>query len=293
VNVCAAGSDAGPPSYADFPGGAVIIPAHNEAAVIERTLRPLAPLAAKDLLEIIVSCNGCKDDTAARARAFADVRVIDIPQSSKVLALNAADAAASRWPRLYMDADIEIDLQAIRDVFEKLKRGDILAARPVFRYHTVGASTLVRSFYRARTRMPSIHRALWGAGAFALTEAGHCRFGEFPLVSLRFSGDDLFVDHQFVPAEKEVVDTSPVTVRTPRHAMALLRTLRRNYRSQAQLKDFSTTATTVLELIQSIRCRRSALDACIYAGFVTLARLRPRTIPTGAEVWERDESSRS
>jgi glycosyltransferase involved in cell wall biosynthesis len=276
----------------DFPTGSVIIPAHDEAAVIERTLRPLAPLAADGTVEVIVACNGCSDNTAALASAFAGVRVLVIPQPSKIAALNAADAAASRWPRLYLDADVEISRQTLRDLFVKLRQGDVLAARPAFRYDTAGASRLVCSFYRARIRIPSTNQALWGAGAFALTEQGHRRFEEFPLISPRFSGDDLFVDRQFVPAEKAILNTVPVMVRTPRHARALLWILRRNYRSQAELRVFSTTVNTARELLRSIRCRRSALDACVYAGFVTLARLRRRPRHPSAGVWERDESSR-
>ena len=40
--------------------------------------------------------------------------MLDVPEPSKVAALNAADAEASRWPRLYLDADIEIDPRALR-----------------------------------------------------------------------------------------------------------------------------------------------------------------------------------
>ena len=91
-----------------FPQGSVIIPAHNEAAVIARTLAPLAPLAAAGQLEVIVACNGCTDHTAAIARGFDGVTVLELGQSSKAAALNAGDAAASHWPRLYLDADVQI-----------------------------------------------------------------------------------------------------------------------------------------------------------------------------------------
>jgi glycosyltransferase involved in cell wall biosynthesis len=281
-----------PKVYRDFPGGTVIIPAHNEADVISRTLSTLAPLAADGQVEVIVACNGCTDNTAELASGFVGVRVLDVPEPSKVAALNAADAAASRWPRLYLDADIEIDPRALRKVFDKLGRGTVLAARPAFRYDTEGASTLVRSFYRARIRIPSTSNALWGAGAFALSEEGHKRFQQFPSISPRFSGDDLFVDQQFQPSEKEVLDTPPVMVRTPRRADALMAILRRNYRAQADLDGWATTSGTVRELIGSVRSPRSAIDAAVYAGFVALARLRRRWQPNSAGVWERDESSR-
>ena len=278
--------------YRNFPDGAVIIPAHNEASVIRRTLGRLAPLAANGQVEVIVACNGCTDNTAELARGFERVRVLDVPEASKVAALNAADEAASRWPRLYLDADIAIDPRALRAVFDKLGSGVVLAARPAFRYDTEGASRLVRSFYRARARIPSTNNALWGAGAFALSEEGHKRFREFPLISPRFSGDDLFVDQQFLPTEKEVLDTPPVMVRTPRRADALLSILRRNYRAQSDLGGSATTSETVRELIGSVRSAQSAIDAAVYAGFVALARLRRRIPPDSAGVWERDETSR-
>ena len=285
-------SAADPQLYLDFPPGAVIIPAHNEASVIGRTLGRLAPLAAGGQVEVIVACNGCTDNTAELAGGYEGVRVLDVPEASKVAALNAADAAASRWPRLYLDADIEIDPRALRAVFDKLRSGDVLAARPAFRYDTEGASRLVRSFYRARNRMTSTHNALWGAGAFGLSHEGHRRFRVFPSISPRFSGDDLFVDRQFLPTEKEVLETPPVMVRTPRRADALLPMLRRNYRAQADLGGSSTTSQTMRELIGTISGTRSAIDAAVYAGFVALARLRRRQRPDSAGVWERDESSR-
>jgi glycosyltransferase involved in cell wall biosynthesis len=281
-----------PELYRDFPAGTVIIPAHNEAGVIARTLHWLAPLAAHGQVEVIVACNGCTDNTAELARGFDRVRVLDVPEASKVAALNAADAAASTWPRLYLDADIEIDPRALREVFDKLGSGVVLAARPAFRYDTEGAGRLVRSFYRARARIPSTNNALWGAGAFALSEEGHKRFQQFPLISPLFSGDDLFVDQQFLPTEKEVLDTPPVMVRTPRRADALLSILRRNYRAQSDLGSSATTSETLRELIASVRSARSAIDAAVYAGFVALARLRRRTPRDSAGVWERDETSR-
>ena len=269
--------------------GAIIIPAHNEASVITRTLARLTPLGAAGI-EIIVACNGCVDSTASVARTVPRVKVVELASASKPNALNAADLAVPSWPRLYLDADIEIEPAAIRAVFEVLRRGDILAARPTFRYDVTAGDRIVRSFYRARTRLPSTSNALWGAGVFALSRAGHARFGQFPLLT----GDDLFVDQSFVAGEKAVVDTPPAIVRTPRSARALLRTLRRTYRGQAELAGGARTARTVRELVLSIRGPGSAIDAMVYATVVSLARLR-RPTPSTSSVrrWERDDTSRS
>ena len=65
----------------------IVIPAYNEGSVIERCLEALLADAGPDEFEIVVVCNGCKDDTAARARAFgakANVKVVETPVGSKI-----------------------------------------------------------------------------------------------------------------------------------------------------------------------------------------------------------------
>jgi glycosyltransferase involved in cell wall biosynthesis len=272
----------------DFPTGAVLIPAHNEASVIDRTLRHLAPIAQLDNVEVCVITNGCTDDTAERARAHPGVHVLEIDQASKTAALNAGDAWATKWPRLYLDADIEIDTDAIARVFQTLS-GSVPAARPLYRYDTSGASPMVRAYYRARRRMPSTRFALWGAGAYAISEVGHERFESFPTIT----ADDLFVDRLYAPNEKHIVTTIPVRVRTPRTTRALLAILRRNQRGVSEFSG-SSTATSVRELVLSVRGISSAVDALAYLSLAVASRL-PRFTPkrrcfsTG---WERDDSSR-
>ncbi|WPR66103.1 glycosyltransferase family 2 protein [Glutamicibacter protophormiae] len=284
----------------DFPPGAIIIPAHNEAAVIARTLESLAPLAAAGAIEVIVACNGCTDRTAQIAGQFESVKVIEASRASKTVALNEGDAAATLWPRLYLDADISITPTAVRMVFQHLSDGPNLAARPAFVYDDGAATWPVRSFYRARRRLPSTTRALWGAGAYALSREGHSRFGSFPDVT----GDDLFVDLQFLPEEKGILFTPPVQVITPRDTRSLLNILRRNYRGDAEFANLERdgkmsargghngTKRTVLELVQSMTGPRSLLDALVYASLVSFARRRPSTAG-GDTRWERDDSSRN
>jgi glycosyltransferase involved in cell wall biosynthesis len=273
---------------ANFPPGAILIPAHNEASVIDRTLRYLAPVAELDHVEVCVICNGCSDNTADRARTYPGVHVIEIDEASKTAALNAGDAWATRWPRLYLDADIEIDPDAIARVFQTLS-GSVPAARPLYRYDTSGASPMVRAYYRARRRMPSTRFALWGAGAYAISEVGHERFESFPTVT----ADDVFVDRLYSPSEKHIVTTIPVRVRTPRTATALLAILRRNQRGVSEFPG-SSTSTTVRELILTVRGVSSAVDALAYLALAVASRL-PSTSPkrrSCSPAWERDDTSR-
>ncbi|MCP1414119.1 WecB/TagA/CpsF family glycosyltransferase [Paenarthrobacter sp. A20] len=272
------------------PSGAVIIPAHNEAAVIARTLESLKGVMAWGSVEVIVACNGCTDGTEAIASTFPGVRVLSLDAASKTEALNAADQATNRWPRLYLDADIEVSTGALESVLKALDGGPLLAARPAFRYDTRGASALVRSYYRARSRVPGNAQGLWGAGAYALSRDGHDRLGAFPALT----GDDYYVDRLFAAEEKAVLPTEPVVVRTPRTRVSLLAVLRRSYRGNAQQdgQDSATTSRTVRELLSSVRGPFSAVDAAVYAVFAAAGRRRPLLVRKPAAAWERDDSSR-
>jgi GT2 family glycosyltransferase len=273
------------------PSGAVIIPAHNEAAVIARTLVSLGDVISWGTVEVIVACNGCTDSTESIASRFAGVRVLHVEAASKTAALNEADQVASLWPRLYLDADIEVSADALGAVFAALQDGPLLAARPAFRYDTTGASALVRSYYRARSRVPANAHGLWGAGAYALSREGHDRLGAFPALT----GDDYYVDRLFSGAEKSVLETEPVVVRTPRTGAALLAVLRRTYRGNAQQYGSAggrSTSRTVRELVWSVRGPLSAVDAVVYAAFAVAGRRRALVGRKPAPAWERDDSSR-
>ncbi|ORV34881.1 hypothetical protein AWB99_02010 [Mycolicibacterium confluentis] len=272
--------------------GAVIVPAYNEAAVIERTLAPLSRAAVDGFIELVVVCNGCTDDTAERARRIPGVMVCELEIGSKTLALNTGDEVATLWPRLYLDADIEITATTVLAVLDRLARGDVLAARPRFRYGTDGAGPLVRSYYRARTRMAAHQGALWWAGVYGLNAAGHRRFGRFPDVT----GDDMFVDTQFAAEEKTVVDTVPSVWRTPTDARGLLTVLGRHHRGNAELVALDsertprTGATTARAILRTVRGPRTAVDGAVYLGMALAARWRAGRHRAG---WERDDSSRS
>lgn len=271
--------------------GSIIIPAHNEASVIATTLSHLEPIASA--VEVIVACNGCTDETPVIARRFEGVRVLELETPSKTAALNAGDAAATLWPRLYLDADIEIPPVAVRILFERLSRGDILAARPSFRWDDAGATWPVRAFYRAKRRIPTTPPALWGAGAYAVSKEGRERFGAFPALT----ADDLFVDLQFDGFEKLVVTTPPVRVRTPQTTASLLAVLRRTYRGQAEIRRSpelvphtpGPTAGTARGLLAGVWGPSSLVDAVVCAALIARARLSARR---AVSTWERDESTR-
>jgi N-acetylglucosaminyl-diphospho-decaprenol L-rhamnosyltransferase len=278
--------------------GSVIIPAHNEANVIARTLSSLAALAADRRLEVVVACNGCTDDTAAIARGFEGVVVLEIAEPSKVAALNAGDAVASAWPRLYLDADIEMSADSVMALFAALGDGSgTRAVRPAVSYDSTGAPAVVRSYYRARMRSSATARAVWGAGAYALSREGRQAFEEFPVIT----SDDMFVDWHFEPELKQVVTTASSVVRTPRSLEGLMSVLQRTFRGNheiaqwapGRLKSKAGSGATLRALLTSTRGPQDLVDSAVYVGFSLLGRrIAARAAATASSAWERDGSSR-
>jgi glycosyltransferase involved in cell wall biosynthesis len=177
----------------------IIIPAHNEAMVIARTLRALTTGASFDELDVLVVCNGCTDDTANVARGFGlPVRVIETPLGNKANALNLGDQAALAFPRIYVDADVIVTLATIRALADHLQRGDALAVAPSPYFDLAGCSWAVRAFYDIRCRLPSAHEGIGGSGVYALSEIGRRRFDNFP----NLIADDTYVRIQFKPEER-------------------------------------------------------------------------------------------
>lgn len=273
----------------------IVIPAHNESAVIGRLLEALCSSSGLRDVEIVVACNGCTDETLAVAERFATKRpiiVLDLPQPSKQAALNAADCVATAFPRIYLDADSRVAAASLEAVVAALDRG-VLAARPPLVYDLEGCSRAVRGFYRARSRTPRLMSALWGAGCYAVSEAGRGRWSEFPLEA----ADDLYVSNLFRPSEVAVVDAEPVVVAAPRTWGALVRTLHRVYglsggdesvEASAALA-WGSTRQTLRDLLRNNSSRPAhLLDAGLYVATALAGRLPAR----GTTRWQRDQTNR-
>jgi glycosyltransferase involved in cell wall biosynthesis len=274
--------------------GSIVIPAHNEAAVIGRGLDRLFD-ALGEGVEVVVACNGCTDATAEVVRNSGHpVTVIALETPSKPAALMAAEAATRTFPRVYLDADVLAPGAAIRAVIEHLGRDGALAARPPLVYDTSASSWVVRRFYRARAAVPAVMGSLWGAGVYALSSTGRDRFDEFPALV----ADDLFVDRLFRRDEIELVGAVPVVVVAPATTSGLLASFRRAFRGNRAMTGEAAggrpgTRATVRDLLR-LACRGPAelLDATVYATVVVAARALAWRLPRSSGHWERDETSR-
>src|SRR5689334_12895088 len=152
----------------------VIIPAHNEAQVVGRLLDGLLADAAPKEFEVLVVSNGSTDATAEVA-ARPGVTVIEIAEASKYRALLAGDSAATGFPRLYIDADVELDTAGLRALVAALDEPGVLAVAPQRVMSVDKSAWAVRAYYRAWARLPAVREGLYGRGVLGVNAAGFAR----------------------------------------------------------------------------------------------------------------------
>jgi glycosyltransferase involved in cell wall biosynthesis len=202
------------------PVASIVIPAHNESAVIGRLLSGLLRDARTGELRVVVVCNGCADDTAAIARTFPDTTVVEIERPSKIAALNAGDdAAGDVFPRMYLDADIAVSTAAVRRVAETLDGDEARAAAPRLQINLQDRPLTVRGYYEIFRRLPWVTKGLVGSGFYGVSRAGRMRFGRFPDVT----NDDGFVRALFDDDERVSVADVDFTIEAPRSTRSLIR----------------------------------------------------------------------
>jgi glycosyltransferase involved in cell wall biosynthesis len=275
-----------------------VIAAHNEEAIIGRTLDALMASADGIPIEVVVSANGCTDGTVAAA-SRPGVTVIDRPQAGKAAALNAGDEAASSFPRFYLDADIVLPDGAVARILDQFDVDPSpLVIVPARHLNTSGRPWPVRAYFAIGGRLPVFRDGIFGRGLIVVSEAGRARFGRFP----EMIADDLFLDSLFASHEKALASAVRVSVETPFTSRDLLNRLARVRRGNAQLRDASSRGRISTEIRQSARWSwlrdvvfrdpRLALAAFPYVGFTLLASLMSRFQSRSSPAWGRDESTR-
>ena len=274
------------------PALSVVIPAHDEEATIGRCLDALASSPMAGNLEVVVVANGCSDETADVARrhgaGLPRLRVVELAEPGKPGALNRGDEVATSWPRVYLDADIELSPDALESLAGALSVEDAVVAVPKIVLDSSAASRTVRMFYSVFSALPYVNDGLVGLGAFAMSRAGRARFHRFPDVR----GDDLFVQQMFSRQER-LVTQGTFTVRTPRTLKALLdvRTRVAMGNGELHLAGARDTTRTTLVALGALAARGPGAwpAIAVYVGTQLAARLRASH---ATESWLRDDSSR-
>ncbi|TQL69971.1 glycosyltransferase involved in cell wall biosynthesis [Nocardioides albertanoniae] len=269
----------------------VVIPAHDEAAGIGRLLHRLLDTAEPGELEVVVAANASTDATVSVTSGFAGVTVLDLPVASKVAALNAADEVATVFPRIYLDADIDLTLDSLRLVVDELS-GGTPAAAPAIVVDTRGCGPGVRAYYAIWSRLGYARHHLLGAGVYGLSEAGRARFGRFPDVL----NDDQFVYDHFRHDERVNPPGSTFTVRAPRTLRAVYRRGTRIALGNLQLRTLGRPVTAPGPTWRGVLLAEPWLAPAVaaYVAMKVLMRTAAaRRLRSGSfGDWGRDDSSR-
>ncbi len=280
------------PLGAARPVASVVVPAHDEAPVIEANLRCLLAGTANGEFDVVVVANACSDRTAEIARTLG-VRVIETPVPGKAHALRLGDEACRTFPRIYLDADVRLSADSVRALVAACGRPGILACAPVPRLDLTGVGGVVGRVHRVHDLLMAPVRALSGVGAYALNEQGHDRV--FPMPAGVIS-DDGWVHACFAPHERAVVAKATTLIRPAGTISAHLHRRVRVRRGNRQLAGLGRAAAegrlglrSLVSLVTSGRVR--PMDAGCYLAVLALdralSRIRGRNTP-----WASDTSSR-
>lgn len=274
----------------------VIIPAYNESGVIGRLLGRLVESDHADELDIVVAANGCTDGTVEVACSFGPgVRVVSLSTASKREALAAGNRAATVFPRVYVDADVELSTEDIRALTTALNRPGIMAVAPQLDLARAGVPWLLRWYWDVWARLPEVRSGLFGRGVLAVSEPGYERIAGLPAVI----ADDLIASLAFSPAERTIAEDARVVVHPPRTFRDLVRIRVRAAAGTAQVEHArgappSTARTRPSDLLAMVReepflAPRVALFVLVA---VVVRAKAGRQSRSGGTPWLRDESSR-
>ena len=106
-----------PPPPGEPPSVSLIVAAHDEGAVIGAKIANALEFDwPRELLELVVCCDGCSDDTAARARAAGADVVLELARVGKVRAQDAGVVAARGELLAFSDANASWEPDAMREL---------------------------------------------------------------------------------------------------------------------------------------------------------------------------------
>ena len=274
----------------------VVIPAHNEENLIDQTLQGVVADRIEDL-EIVVVVNGSSDATAERARNFGHgIRVIETSTPGKCNALNLGEEHLTRFPRVFLDADIELRPGTLRTIIEAA-RDELHIVSPTPSFDLTGASLAVRLYKRAERFNPYFGTgAPNGSGCFVLTEQGRGRWAKFPEIV----ADDGFVQGHFKTGERGSVAGTTAIVQQPRDLKSLLAVMTRARRGGFELQTkfpnlMQNHESHVAGMLKRLLVRPWEWPAMLMYGYVRIVErvIAKRQIARGETGWGRDETGRS
>jgi hypothetical protein len=222
---------------------------------------------------------------------------VDSPVASKPAALNLGDETAVGFPRMYVDADVEVDAAAIRAVAAALESGGCAIAAPRMSPDLAGRSWAIRAYYDIWMRLPYVRDEHVGSGFYALSEDARRRFTEFPDTM----AEDFFI-HSLVPADQRRCVTEHRFVTHPPYSIHSLvkiqaRIQAANARNHALFADQADDLNRghKAELLQLARQQALTPKVAVYALVMVAAKVKAkqRNRSTAVGVWDRDDTARA
>jgi len=275
----------------------VIIPAHNEASVIEDCLNSI--INQQGLDHIIVPCNGCTDNTVDIVRnKYPSVICIDIETPSKTNALNVAEKKAKElglsFPIFYIDADTRLSENAITHITNSIKGTNIHLCAPTPIIDTSQSSWLVKTYYRVWINLPYIKEGVIATCSFIVSEAGRQRFEKFADVI----GDDGFIRCHFKNKEISNIEDAEIYINAPKDIFSLIK-----IKTRARLGNMELIARKKCPVIEkkdygNVMKKRLLSKDCIptiiYIFIALIIRFRANLQFKKLDEyqWEKDTSSR-
>ncbi|MEU1735092.1 glycosyltransferase [Streptosporangium sp. NPDC020145] len=273
----------------------IVVPAHNEEAVLAGNLDRLLAGTEPGEFDVIVVANACSDRTAEVA-VRPGVRVVETPVPGKANALRLGDELCATFPRIYLDADVELDSGSVRALVAALDRPGVLACAPVPVWDMTGVSWVARRMHKVHNELVAPFRALAGVGVYVLTEEGHAKV--FPIPDVL--SDDGWAHGSFTVHERVVVPQARSLVRPARTVSAHLKRRVRVRLGNRQLAALGRSAPEGRLRLGSLGAlltggKVSPLDAGCYLAVLVMDRAmtRARTSRGGQVQWGTDTGSRS
>ncbi len=273
----------------------IIIPAHNEASSITQCLTALIKPDPDYHLQIIVVCNGCQDNTYSIVNALdSTIICLETNIASKSNALNLGDRVAKFYPRIYLDADVVLSIEAVKALCLTLSNKNYLATSSRVNMDLLSSSWFVRAFYEIWLDLPYCKAGMIGSGVYALSEKGRQRFDEFPNII----ADDGYVRCLFTEAERPLSDCYS-TVTAPKDLISLIKITTRSRLGRYELKErfphllnneTKDYKGAIIELFGNFKLWAKII---VYVGVNIITRIRANyQYNRKITQWERDESSR-
>ncbi len=212
------------------PRVSLLIPAFNESSNIERKIRnSLALDYPRDLIEIVVACDGSKDGTAQLATRLADsaevqgrVRVLDYPVNrGKILTLNAAVRELCGEIIVFSDASALLNPDAVRTLvrnFADPSVGSVSGKYTVTKPHEVSIGSSEDFYWRYETFLKTQEGEL----SSALGGHGHLhaiRAELYPFPPAGTINDDYIIHASVIAKGKRAVYEPAAVIREEAHEM--------------------------------------------------------------------------